>query len=67
MVSTSGATFHIQVKGTESELNANSDGTFIYNMKKNALYFAEQISTSFFLFSVDVSKSPGKVYFSWIQ
>jgi hypothetical protein len=62
-----GAIFHIQVKGTETKLSATRDGTFSYSMHKNPLYYAENFSTPFFLFHVDVSEIPGTAYFIWIQ
>lgn len=62
-----GAVFHIQVKGTDLKLNATSNGTFSYSMSKNALSYAESFSTPFFLFRVDVSTDDAKSYFIWTQ
>lgn len=62
-----GAIFHIQVKGTASKLKVVKDGTFSYSMRKNALSYAESFSTPFFLFRVDVSTDDAKSYFIWTQ
>lgn len=62
-----GAIFHIQVKGTDSKLKAKTDGTFSYSMSKYALSYAESFITPFFLFRVDVSTLDAKSYFIWTQ
>lgn len=62
-----GAMFHIQVKGTNSKLTATGDGTFSYPMSKYALSYSESFSTPFFLFRVDVSEPDANSYFIWIQ
>ena len=62
-----GAIIHIQVKGTESKLEPTKDGTFSYQMGKSALSYVENFSTPFLLFRVDISLSPAKAYFIWLQ
>lgn len=61
-----GAVFHIQIKGTESELRPTR-GTINYSIHKNSLSYVEKFSVPFFLFRVDVSNLSGQIYFIWIQ
>lgn len=62
-----GAVFHIQVKGTNSGLSANSDGNISYSLSKSALTYSESFSAPFLLFRVDVSSPVANSYFVWIQ
>jgi len=62
-----GAVFHIQIKGTASELQPKRNGKFSYSMSKYALSYFENFSTPCFLFLVDVSGPQKKSYFVWIQ
>lgn len=62
-----GAIFHIQVKGTSSELTPTEGGTVNFPMTKKALGYVESFSTPSLLFRVDVSAESGRMYFVWLQ
>lgn len=63
----SGAVFHIQIKGTEDAINPVKEETSNYSIDKKSLIYVEKFSVPFFLFRVDVSASSGEIYFIWIQ
>jgi Domain of unknown function (DUF4365) len=62
----SGGLFHIQIKGTEKALPLKA-GKFIYSLKKSSLKYIEKFNVPFFLFRVDVSSGPAKIYAIWLQ
>jgi hypothetical protein len=63
----SGAVFHIQIKGTSKEVRGSKVGTINYSLGKSSLKYVEKFSVPFFLFRVDVSSDSNKCYFVWIQ
>lgn len=63
----SGAIFHIQIKGTSKELKASKSGSINYSLDKSSLKYVEKFSVPFFLFRLDLSSDSDKCYFVWIQ
>lgn len=63
----SGAIFHIQIKGTSKELKVSDLGTVNYSLDKSSLKYMEKFSVPFFLFRLDVASDSNKCYFVWIQ
>lgn len=61
-----GAIFHIQIKGTEKQLETVKAGTINFSIEKNSLRYVEKFSSPFFLFRVGVN-DPQTIYFLWIQ
>ncbi|MFG1495383.1 DUF4365 domain-containing protein [Saccharospirillum sp. HFRX-1] len=63
----SGAIFHIQIKGTSNELKASKVGSINYSLDKDSLKYVEKFSVPFFLFRLNVSSDSNECYFVWIQ
>lgn len=63
----SGAIFHIQIKGTNTKLQVSRAGTINHSLGKSSLKYVEKFSVPFFLFRLDVSSNLNKCYFVWLQ
>ncbi|KAF0844154.1 uncharacterized protein DUF4365 [Methylovorus glucosotrophus] len=65
--SSTGAMFHIQVKGTASKLKHKRGRYISFPLDKGAIEYASQFNVPFLLFLVDISSQDAKSYFLWIQ
>lgn len=61
-----GATCHLQIKGTTKAIKADGSGHVAYRVYKKAIEYAERFSSPFFLIRTSVEKA-GPVYFLWLQ
>jgi hypothetical protein len=63
----SGAIFHIQIKGTSKILKRTKLDTINFSMSRDSLLYIEKFSVPFFLFRLSTHEGAKKVYFVWLQ
>lgn len=59
---------YLQIKGTNSELNINQDGSTVsFPIEKKALLYVEKFSTPFILVRVCTLEDSSSIFFLWLQ
>jgi len=64
---TTGHVCYLQIKGTNKEVEINSDNTVSFSIDKKSLFYVEKFSTPFILIRAYTLKKEGQVYYLWLQ